>query len=224
MRIFRIIAIAVGALVALVILAGVALLLFVDPNRYRGDIERVAQQHTGRALTLGGKLELKIFPWIALSIHDMRIANRAGFGAEPFMSVQDASIGVKVMPLLAKRLEISRISLDGVTVNLVSRGEENNWKDLGESQEEPPKPEAPVSSPSSAVLSIEGIDLGKSVVVYRDDLKKSTTRISNLELHTGSLATGPDRTSVGSLELRGTYLARDDSKAAAATAPPPRMK
>ena len=59
MRIFRIAAIGVGVLLALVLLAVIALFLFVDPNRYRGDIERLAKEHTGRDLTLGGKLELR---------------------------------------------------------------------------------------------------------------------------------------------------------------------
>src|SRR5580704_12516489 len=141
MRIFRIVAIVAGALVALVVIGVVALLLFVDPNRYRGDIERAAKEHSGRVLTIHGKLELKIFPWLALSVHDMQLSNPAGFESQPdagrpnmgqpFLSVQNASIGVKLLPLLGKRLEVSRIALDGVNITLISRGEQNNWQDLG---------------------------------------------------------------------------------------------
>src|SRR5260370_34850445 len=110
MRLFRIVAIVAGALIALLVIAAVALLLFVDPNRYRGDIERVAQQHSGRVLTLHGKLELKIFPWLALSVHDVQLSNPEGFGQEPFMTAQNASIGVKILPLLGKRLQDQRIA------------------------------------------------------------------------------------------------------------------
>src|ERR1700730_17102399 len=127
MRMFRIVAILTGALLVLLVVVAVALLLFVDPNRYRGDIERVAREHTGRVLVIHGKLQLKIFPWLALSVHDVELSNRPGFGAQPFMTVQNASIGVKLLPLLGKRLQVSRIALDGVDVNLVSRGDENNW-------------------------------------------------------------------------------------------------
>src|SRR6267142_3740764 len=83
MRIFRIVAIVVGALVALVVTGIVALLLFVDPNRYRGDIERVAKEHTARVLVIHGKLQLKIFPWLALSVHDVQLSNPPGFGSQP---------------------------------------------------------------------------------------------------------------------------------------------
>src|SRR6202048_81382 len=157
MRIFRIAAIAAGALLALVVIGVVALLLFVDPNRYRGDIERVAKQHSGRVLTIHGQLQLKIFPWLALSVHDVQLSNPEGFGTEPFMTVQNASIGVKLLPLLGKRLEVKRIALDGVNLNLVSRGEENNGKALSE-------PKGPAQSPNNAPpsqgsVSIEGLDL-----------------------------------------------------------------
>src|SRR5258707_15724409 len=114
MRIVRIAVIVVGTLVGLIVVGVVALLLFVDPNRYRGDIEQAAKQHTARVLAIHGKLELKVFPWLALSVHDVELSNREGFGTQPFLTVQNASIGVKLLPLLGKRLEVSRVRLDGV--------------------------------------------------------------------------------------------------------------
>jgi AsmA protein len=125
---------------------------------------------------------------------------------------------VKLLPLLAKRLQVSRIALDGVNVNLVSRGDENNWKDLSESK-------GPAESPSSAApsqgsVSIEGVDLTKSSLVYRDEVKKSTTEIANLELHTGRLETGPDRTAVGNVNLEGSYLTHAAGQPASAQAKP----
>src|SRR5262249_18694367 len=127
------VAIVVGALIALVIVAAIAVLAFVDPNRYRGDIEAAARQHTGRELAIHGKLQLSVFPWLGLSVHDVALSNRPGFGTEPFLAVQTASIRVKVLPLLAKHVEVSRIGLEGVHINLVGRGSENNWQDLSES-------------------------------------------------------------------------------------------
>jgi AsmA protein len=210
MRIFRLVAIVVGALLALVIVALVAVLIFVDPNRYRGDIERIAHEQTARVLTIRGPLHLKIFPWLALSVNDVQLSNRAGFGDQPFMTVQNASIGVKVLPLLSKRIEVSRIALEGVHLNLASRGEENNWKDLGGSEKPGETPAS--SSTSGGSLSIEGVDLTKAFLAYRDELKKSTTEISDLELHTGRLERGPTRTALASAKLQGTYVARSEEQ------------
>jgi len=206
MRIFRIVAIVAGTLVALVMLGIIALLLFVDPNRYRGDIEKAAREHSARVLTLHGKLELKVFPWLALSVHDVELSNRPGFGKQPFLTVQNASIGVKLLPLLSQRLEVSRVKLEGANINLVTRGEQNNWQDLGEESQDTPKKPADSSGLGTAV-SIEGVDVSKSSVVYSDEVKKSTTELGNLELHTGRLETGPARTALEKVELQGTYLA-----------------
>jgi AsmA protein len=215
MRIVRIAAIVAGALVGLTVVGVVALLLFVDPNRYRGDIEQAAKQHTARVLAIRGKLELKVFPWLALSVHDVELSNPPGFGTQPFLTVQNASIGVKLLPLLGKRLEVSRVRLDGLNINLISRGEQNNWQDLGESKNTPDSASAGSSGPQTAV-SIEGVDLSKSSVVFKDEIKKGSSQIANLKLHTGRLQTGPDGTAIQKVELQGTYLSQPPAETGAA--------
>src|SRR5438045_2549828 len=140
MRALKLAGIIVGALIALVVLGAIALIIFVDPNDYRSDIERVAKQRTGRDLTIGGKMDLKLFPWIALEIHDGTLGNPRGYNArEPFITVKAASIGVKLLPLLRSRLEVRQVSFDGLQANLISRGAaDNNWKDFGQSTAETP--------------------------------------------------------------------------------------
>jgi AsmA protein len=214
MRIVRIAVIVVGTLIALAVVAVVALLLFVDPNRYRGDIEKAAREHSSRVLTIRGKLELKVFPWLALGVHDVELSNRPGFGQQPFLTVQNASIGVKLLPLLSSRLEVSRVKLEGVHLSLVSRGEQNNWQDLSESKEAEPPANAPSGPPPA--ISIQGVDVSKTSVDYSDEVKKSTTQLGNLELHTGRLESGPARTALEKVELQGTYLARSSATDAAA--------
>ena len=187
MRALKIAGIVVAALVALIVLALGAILLFVNPNDYRDDIAKLVEQKTGRPLTIRGDLGLKVFPWIALDIHDVTLGNPPGYGDEPFLTVQRASVGVKLIPLLSKRVEVSRVGIDGLAVTLVSRSKtENNWKDLGESK----TPAEPASSGPSPQASIGGVDISKSALVYRDEEKKSVTRLSGLEVHTGALGSG----------------------------------
>jgi AsmA protein len=214
MRIVRIVAIVVGTLVGLIVVAAIALLLFVDPNKYRGDIQKAAKQHTGRELTIRGKLDLKVFPWIAVGVNDIELSNRPGFGSQPMLTVQNASIGVKLLPLLSSRLEVSKVKLEGAHLNLVSRGEQNNWQDLSEDEGTSEKPAKEPAGPAPAI-SIEGVDVSKTSLVYTDEVKKSTTEIGNLELHTGRLDSGPARTALEKVELQGTYLSGPASAAAA---------
>ena len=184
MRALKIIGIVVGGLIGLVVLAAVAILLLVDPNDYRDDIEKLAQQHTGRPLQIRGDLGLKLFPWIALEVNDVTLGNPPAYGAEPFLTVKSAKVGVKLLPLLHKEVEVRKVSVDGLSVTLISRSDdENNWKDLGGSEEEQPEPE----TPSGTKATIAGVDVTHATLIYRDEAKKSVTRLSGLEIHTGAL-------------------------------------
>jgi len=184
MRALKIAGIIVGSLVGLVLIGAIAVVLLVDPNDYRDDIAKLVQQKTGRPLEIRGKLGLKLFPWIALEVNDVRLGNPPGYGNDPFLTVTSANVGVKLLPLLHKQVEVRRVSVEGLSVTLVSRSAgQNNWKDLSESKEPAPPP----SSGSTATTSIAGVDVSKATLIYRDDAKKSVARLTGLEIHTGAL-------------------------------------
>lgn len=184
MRAIKIVGGVIAALVLLAVLAALALVWLVDPNDYRDDIEKLVAEKTHRELKIGGPLDLKLFPRLALKLESVSLGNPPGFGTEPFLTVKSASVGVKLLPLLQKRLEISRVAVDGLSAHLISRDENtNNWKDLTESKDEKPADE----SGASPTASIAGVDITKSALLYTDEAEKSTTRISSLELHTSAL-------------------------------------
>src|SRR5688500_20137230 len=107
MRALKIAGIVVGGLVALVVIALLLVVLLVDPNDYRDDIERVVESKTGRQLTLSGDLHLSIFPWLALKAGPASLGEAPGFGDEPFLSIQEARVGVRLLPLIRGKVERS---------------------------------------------------------------------------------------------------------------------
>jgi AsmA protein len=185
MRHLKILVLVVAAVCALSVAAAVAVLLSVDPNAYRGQIERFTEQKTARHLQIGGQLHLKLFPYLAISIEDVQLGNRPGYGQSVFLSVRRASVGVRLLPILRKRLEVSRVVLDGVNANLVSRSaSDNNWKDLAE----PEGQETGASgAPAVASASIAGLEITNASLVYHDEAKKTVASLSNLRLRTGAL-------------------------------------
>ncbi len=182
MRWLKITGIVLAALVGVVILAASAVLLWVNPNDYRGDIERLAEQKTGRSLKIGGRLDLKLFPYLAISIADVRLGNPSAYGTEPFATIHQASVGVRLLPILRRRLEVSRVSVDGLTASLVSRSAtDNNWSDLTESKGNA----AQGRGSGSTQATIAGVQITNSSLQYRDEATKSVTSLSNLRLQTG---------------------------------------
>lgn len=185
MRPLKIAGIVIGSLLGLVVLGVVALLLLFDPNAYRGDLERLVQQKAGRPLHINGKLDLKLFPWLAISTGEITLGNPPGYGSEPFLTVRQASVGVRLLPLLHKRLEVSRLAVDGFTAHLISRSDsDNNWRDLTESRNPSPPPDSGAAPPQG---SIAGVDIKNSSLTLTDEARKSVTEISNFELHTGAI-------------------------------------
>jgi AsmA protein len=183
MRAFKIVVSALGVLVALLVLAVAAIVLFVDPNDFRPQIEQKVTQSTGRPLKITGKLDLKLFPWIALEVNDITLGNPPGFGAEPFLTVKRADVGVKLLPLLRKQIEVRRVKLEALSVQLVSRSkEDNNWKDLTDSQKPADSGQGPATQ-----ATVAGVDVSQATLLYRDEEAKSLTRLTHLELHTGAL-------------------------------------
>jgi AsmA protein len=128
MRALKILGLAAGGLVGLVILALVAAWLFIDPNDYKDRIAAGVKSSTGRELAMPGDLKLSLFPWLALELGPATLGNPAGFDGEPFATVQHAALRVRLLPLLRRELQIGRIEIDGLDLrlqqNAAGRG---NW-------------------------------------------------------------------------------------------------
>ena len=184
MQQLRILGIVLAVMIVLAVSAAVAVLLSVDPNAYRGQIERLAEQKTGRRLHIGGPLHLKLFPYLAISIEDVQLDNPRDYGQSAFLSIRRASVGIRLLPILRKRLEVSRIVLDGLSAQLVSRSaNDNNWKDLIEPQGNAGRKSG---GGSAASASIAGVEITDASLAYRDQTKNTVTALSNLRLRIGA--------------------------------------
>lgn len=193
-RPFKIFLVIIGALIALLAIVVVAVSLLVDPNDYRDQISLRAEQETGRRLTFG-HISMGVFPWLHVKIEDLSMANAKGFGDEPFAQAHEASIRVKLVPLLTGRqLQLDTMSLDGLRLNLaVDKQGRSNWADLVEAigKDQPvDKPDAEPESRGEARLdkfTIEGIEISDSSVTYDDRQAGERYRLDGFQLRTSEI-------------------------------------
>ncbi|MFA5921833.1 MAG: AsmA family protein [Methylococcaceae bacterium] len=121
----------IAAMVFLIIIAIFTLPFFIDPNNFKPEIAAAVKDKTGRELTLTGELKLSIFPWLGISTGKMALGNAAGFQDKPFATLEESDIKVKLLPLLTKKIEVSRIVLKGLVLNLEKNQQGvSNWDDL----------------------------------------------------------------------------------------------
>ena len=80
LRYLKYVAIAVLAIIALTLIAGIIVSLTFDPNEYKDRIARLVEERTGRQLIIGDDLELTVFPWLGVTTGNVSMSNAAGFG------------------------------------------------------------------------------------------------------------------------------------------------
>lgn len=200
------------AVLAGLLLGTVLVISFVfDPNQYRDEIIHLVKEKTGRDLKIGKKIGWSFFPSLGIEAGGLELSNAAGFGKEPFASIDSAGVRVQFMPLLRRQIAVDSVYLHGLTLNLAKNATgRNNWQDIAERDS---KTEAPAPSPAkgSSKLPIEGISVGRldirrANINWRDDTAGSLLAVRNLEINTGKFVSGEP------LDLRlGLELARDKS-------------
>src|SRR2546422_2824378 len=185
---------ALGGVVALVVAGIVVFALTFDPNRYKGDIERMALERTGRTLRLQGELKLVFFPSLGAGVGGVTLSERGS--QREFISLQSARASVKLMPLLHGRVIVDAVRVSGLKAQIVKNKDGTyNFSDLlegrgGKPAAKPVPKEKDRSTP--VIFDIAGLDIDRAAVAYRDTNTGQEISLSDLNLHTGRIADSID--------------------------------
>ena len=190
MKAIRYLLYAVGALVVLALLGAAIFALTFDPNRYKGDIERLVKERTGRTLSLKGELELAFWPSLGARVAGVTLSERGDKGE--FLALESAHASVALLPLLRGEVIVDGVRVSGLEAQLV-RGKDGrfNFQDLLELGGA--KPAAGASRPEADAggaveFDIAGIHVERSAVSYRDLASGQELALSEFQLRTGRIA------------------------------------
>jgi AsmA protein len=159
-----------GVALAVVVAAGMALVLFIDVNQFKPELERRLSQALGREVRLG-RLHLALTAGGA-RVDEIVIAEDAAFGREPFIRAQSLSVRVDLGALVGSRaLRVTEVRLESPEIRLI-RGEGGRWNfsSLGAAEAGRPAAE-PAGEPAATVdlsvnlLVVEG---GRATVTHAD--------------------------------------------------------
>jgi AsmA protein len=124
-RLPRFVLIALGAVVALVLLVAVCLPLFLNADSFRSRIESTLTKSLGRKVSIG-KLELSVWSG-GLVATNATVADDPAFSNQPFIQADSVKIGVEILPLiLSKQIRIRGFSLVSPKVQLL-RAANGTW-------------------------------------------------------------------------------------------------
>jgi AsmA protein len=182
-----------GGFLLLVIVALLIVPRFVDVNKYKPEIEKKVSEATGRPFSIGGKLQLSLFPWAGLAFSDLHLGNPPGFEEKDFVSVKSFEARVKLLPLLSRDVQVKRFILEGPRIVLErSKAGRVNWEGIGKpSDKVPSKPpkkgkKLPETEPGEG-LPIKAIAVGEFAVtegsvLWIDQPKRERREISDVTL------------------------------------------
>lgn len=110
----------IGGAVGLLVLVSLALLLFVDANRYKPRLETAGSEALGLDVRIGGRLGVGFFPGFHVTVEDVHVLDKQGVAVA---SARKASLYVQLLPLLHREVRLSRIELRQPTLS-IERGPE----------------------------------------------------------------------------------------------------
>jgi uncharacterized protein involved in outer membrane biogenesis len=153
---------AAGGLFALLLLAAVALVLFVDMNALKPRLEEAATDALGMEVRIGGRLGIGFFPGLHATLEDVRIRNR---GAD-VASAKEATLGIELLPLFHRELRIVKVGMKRPRISIEQDTD-------GKFNFETPEREAGKKTPGGPEetrfsLGVKNISLSDGVFFYAD--------------------------------------------------------
>ncbi|WP_300529467.1 AsmA family protein [Maricaulis sp.] len=116
-------------LILILILAGLAVAapMLIPAETFRDRIASETSSALGREVVLAGDMRLSILPRVEISAGDVSIANADGFGDQPMAEMSQLRVGVKLIPLFSRSVEVEEFVLVDPVIRLASNRRGNNW-------------------------------------------------------------------------------------------------
>jgi uncharacterized protein involved in outer membrane biogenesis len=153
---------AAGGLFALLLLAAVALVLFVDVNAHKPLLEAAASDALGMEVRIGGKLGIGLFPDFHITVEDVRIRNR---GAD-VASAKETVLGIELLPLLHKELRVVKIGMKRPRISIEQ--DRDGKFNFERPEEEAGKKTSEEAKGPRLSLDVEKISLSEGALFHAD--------------------------------------------------------
>ncbi len=185
----------VGAILAI----AVALVLFlrasVDPEALKPRIASAVKEITGMDLDMRGGFTFSVFPWIEIKMGETVLSNPEGYGGGDLLHLKRAEFRLKLLPLLKKNFEVGKVTLEGLTLNLIKNPDGRlNIGAMPVKDVEVRKDDVVVTTDSGNQVAmsylIAGVEISDSRLTFEDRAASESYEIDGINLKTGRIQAG----------------------------------
>jgi AsmA protein len=164
--------------------------------------ETEATSMLGREVSIGEVTGISLFP-PRITVRGLEVANAEGFDDPYLARVEEARLGVALMPLLSSRVEIETFSLDEPTIYLATRADGSNNYTLGAED----TGEAGTGDSGSDAVVVGDLTISEGRLTYRTPDADYAVEALNAELKLPER--GDDLTLDAGMRLEGIETAAD---------------
>jgi uncharacterized protein involved in outer membrane biogenesis len=134
-----------------------------------------------RPVDIQGDVRLTMIPWFGLRTGRVTVANEPGFGPEPLLSVESATLGLRLMALASRTVVVDSVALSQASLNLArDAGGRENWRMSPDG--EPQAGQAPSGWKVESLPS--GIRFWNASLTFTDAASGLSLSVRNLNLDT----------------------------------------
>lgn len=182
---------ACGAVV-LVLVGVLAVSPAVNPDSMRDRLSQVIRDTTGLRVAFEGSIKPRFFPRLGVEMRKVALLPPLENDGPPVATVERIDLGVRLLPLLGKRIELGLIEIEGLDVSLV------RYADGRFNLPRPPVEDVRVEGKTVLVTTkdntvhtidtaSQGVRLGRSSLRYEDKASGLVATLGDIALGTGPL-------------------------------------
>lgn len=189
------------ALIALLVIGVSLLIALVNPNDYKPQIEAQVKQSINRDLHIKGDIGWTFFPQFGFSSGQIELDNLKGFNRPHLVKVNEAAIGINILPLLQGQISLNELVLDGFEVTLLTTKDgQTNLDNIGSAKTSSTTDNiADNSTPTASQndtstffdlskTELAGISINNAVIEIEDLQANSYQKIAISEIKLGKFA------------------------------------
>lgn len=168
-------------LIILVITGIIALVVFVDPNNFKGYISETVKDKTGYVLTIEGDLRWHVWPQISILTDSVRLVDEGA--KKPLLTADNMRLDVELLPLFSKQLTVKNVLVKSAIINISddSKGQvAQNSKPTTTVNQTQTEQNTDAKKPSNWRFTLNKLDIVDSTVVYQKD--KDIINFRNIDL------------------------------------------
>ena len=150
---------------------------FINPTQLTKLLSSSVKDATGRELKISGPVSLSLFPSISVQAEQVSLSNTSWASNPDMLTLKKIELDIRLFPLLKGSVELSRIGLQGLEVNLqTNKAGEGNWNltppvlattnSSGQSASSPNNSTS--SSSDTTFISFKTLDVADARIAYQD--------------------------------------------------------